>query len=243
MFTGFAEAQGRQKRRGGVAVASVAVHAALAWLAAVATVRAEPEPAPPAPPGVLYYVPPRPEPDDAARRDAARGPTVSGAAALARRAPAQRVVAPPAVVPVELPPIGGGEVSAITTAATASAARALAEGGAGGAASLGGAEPVGGVWGPGRVEVEARARSGNEAPRYPATLERGGVGGRVLARFVVDTTGRVEPGSVEIRESDHPLFADAVRRALVRYRFDPARVGGHAVRQLVELPIVFAARR
>jgi hypothetical protein len=40
--------------------------------------------------------------------------------------------------------------------------------------------------------------------------------------------------------STHPLFAEAVRRAVVVARFSPAVLAGTRVRQLVHLPITFA---
>jgi hypothetical protein len=64
----------------------------------------------------------------------------------------------------------------------------------------------------------------------------------VSARFVVDTLGRVEPASIEITETTHTLFADAVRVALLRQRFLPAAAGGHLVRQLVVQPFEFRIR-
>jgi protein TonB len=76
-------------------------------------------------------------------------------------------------------------------------------------------------------------------PRYPDQLRAAGVTGRVVARFVVDTTGRVEPTSVVIRESSHELFTRAVRAALTSLRFAPAEVGRRKVRMLVDLPFEF----
>jgi protein TonB len=113
--------------------------------------------------------------------------------------------------------------------------------GADGAAN--GAAGNGGAWAGAAVEIEARLLDGSVAPRYPAALERSGGAGRVLARFVVDARGRVEPRTVVIVATDHELFTAAVRRALAAYRFAPARVGGRAVRQLVEMPFVFEVRR
>jgi protein TonB len=80
----------------------------------------------------------------------------------------------------------------------------------------------------------------NPPPRYPEALRAAGVGGRAVARFVVDTLGRVEPGTVRVASPDDPRFADAAREALGRMRFRPARAGGVRVRQLVELPFAFA---
>jgi protein TonB len=63
--------------------------------------------------------------------------------------------------------------------------------------------------------------------------------GTARVRFVVGTNGRVETSSIVVLESSHPAFAEAVRAALPRMRFRPARVGRHPVRQLVEFPLVF----
>ena len=76
-------------------------------------------------------------------------------------------------------------------------------------------------------------------PQYPEGLRRFALAGTVRALFVVDTLGRVEPESVRLLTVSHPLFGAAVRATLPRMRFEPARVGGRAVRQLVEFPVVF----
>ncbi|MFN2567782.1 MAG: TonB family protein [Gemmatimonadaceae bacterium] len=76
-------------------------------------------------------------------------------------------------------------------------------------------------------------------PRYPDQLRAAGVTGRVVVRLIVDTTGRVEPASVVVRESSHDLFSDAVRAVLASLRFRPAEVGGRKVRMLVDLPFEF----
>lgn len=76
-------------------------------------------------------------------------------------------------------------------------------------------------------------------PRYPDQLRSAGVTGRVVVRLVVDTSGRVEPTSVVIREASHDLFAHAVRAVLPGLRFVPAEVGGRKVRMLVDLPFEF----
>jgi protein TonB len=81
------------------------------------------------------------------------------------------------------------------------------------------------------------------SPRYPDLLRQAGVEGRVTVRFVVDTMGVVERGSVVPVQSDHPLFALAVRDALSRARFVPAEADGHRVRQLVEQSFTFSISR
>ena len=85
----------------------------------------------------------------------------------------------------------------------------------------------------------AQPLSGNAAPDYPATLRASGVEGTVVARFVVDTGGRVETGSITIVRADDERFVDAVRRALQRARFRAAELAGVPVRQLVEQPFSF----
>jgi TonB family protein len=77
------------------------------------------------------------------------------------------------------------------------------------------------------------------SPRYPEQLRAARVTGRVLARFVVDTTGRVEEESIVIRESNHDLFTKAVRAVLSGLRFAPAEVGSRKARMLVDLPFEF----
>lgn len=93
------------------------------------------------------------------------------------------------------------------------------------------------------VEFPVELLPGSMAPRYPEVLRNAGVEGQVRVRFVVDTLGAVEPGSVTILEATNPLFATAVREALLRQRFRAALVGKRRVRQLVEEPFVFSIRR
>jgi periplasmic protein TonB len=80
-------------------------------------------------------------------------------------------------------------------------------------------------------------------PRYPDALRSVSVTGEVQVRYIVDTRGRVEPGSIQVLSATHKLFADAVRAALLESRFRPAEAGGRAVRQLVEQPFIFKLDR
>ena len=77
------------------------------------------------------------------------------------------------------------------------------------------------------------------APAYPALLQAQGIEGEAIVRFVVDTTGRADPESFRVMETNHRLFASAVRDALPGMKFLPARIGALKVRQLVEQPFVF----
>ena len=85
-----------------------------------------------------------------------------------------------------------------------------------------------------QVERPAAVIPGAAEPAYPEALQIAGITGEVQAEFVVDTSGRVEPGSFKVLASDNELFVNAVRAALHRMRFYPAEVGGRRVRQLVQ---------
>jgi periplasmic protein TonB len=74
-------------------------------------------------------------------------------------------------------------------------------------------------------------------------LRSANVEGEVLVQFVVDTTGRVEKGSIKILKSSHELFTNAVQSALNSMRFYPAEIGGRKVKQLVQQPFNFALTR
>jgi protein TonB len=95
-----------------------------------------------------------------------------------------------------------------------------------------------------QYQVDRPAAVVLEAPiMYPPTLRDRFRDGDVVARFVVDTTGRVEPQTVTIVRSSHPLFTAAVRAALPRSRYSPAELNGRRVRQVVLLPVRFARPR
>jgi TonB family protein len=95
------------------------------------------------------------------------------------------------------------------------------------------------VYTPETVDEAVRYVAGSGDPSYPDSLYRARVPGKVVARFVVDTTGAVEPGTVHMVSSTAPAFEDAVRQALGRARFTPAKVAGRVVRELVEMPFEF----
>jgi len=88
-------------------------------------------------------------------------------------------------------------------------------------------------------------------PEYAEELQLNGVAGNLIMQFIVDTTGRAEMATVkDIWPSDRPrltgdkgVFYETFRRAVVRSiardRFEPARIGGCKVRQLVQMPFGF----
>lgn len=80
---------------------------------------------------------------------------------------------------------------------------------------------------------------GGEAPTYPQSLKDAGVEGQVLAQFVVNESGRYEPGTLKILQSSNSAFTAAVKDALPRMRFSAAQIGGTKVQQLVQMPFQF----
>jgi len=80
-------------------------------------------------------------------------------------------------------------------------------------------------------------------PRYPERLRVAGVNGRVRIRFVVDTTGRVDPTSMQLLESTHDLFTTAVREILPVLRFKPSEANGQRVKSLAEMAFEFQITR
>jgi protein TonB len=89
------------------------------------------------------------------------------------------------------------------------------------------------------VDTAAVRDPESAAPLYPPVLQSQGIEGVAVVRFVVDTTGRADPESFTLVETNHPLFAAAVQDALPRMKFTPAKTGTKVVRQLVELPFAF----
>ncbi|HEX5832132.1 MAG TPA: energy transducer TonB [Gemmatimonadaceae bacterium] len=231
------ESDHRPQRRAGGALASLALHGALIAVAAALTAKGaqstEPprtrtdttliyiEPPPPTPPGLPY----RASRDGAPSRDPAPSP----------------LPPPPVTIPGEIP---------IPQLPGSPIVRDEHFGGAGGlvagvveGAGIGAGPGEGGIWSGPAVEREVVPDPRNPAPGYPALLRTRGVEGEAVLRFVVDTTGRVEPGSAVVLSADDPAFGVAVVRVLPRLRFAPARVGGRAVRQLVQQAFRFELTR
>lgn len=86
-------------------------------------------------------------------------------------------------------------------------------------------------------------RIGGDAPEYPSQLKDQGVEGSVVAQFVVNESGRAEPGTLKILSSSNPAFAAAVKEALPRMKFSAAQIGGKKVEQLVQMPFQFHLQR
>ena len=75
--------------------------------------------------------------------------------------------------------------------------------------------------------------------QYPAKLKRAHVEGRVVVQVILDTTGRVEPASLQILSTPDSGFAGPVRYYMLHARFTPARNYGQAVRVRLNHPFDF----
>jgi len=221
---------GRTRRTGGTLV-SITLHTALIATAVAVTARATPAP-PPAPivEPVIYTAPvPRaPTPAAPAQPSSVTVPRIP-----------MPVIAPVAV-PTHLPPINPRALVADSAWFDVKPGPVVAPTGDGPPTTPG---PADGVYDVRHVDRAVMPDDGNPAPRYPERLRSAHLEGWVTVRFIVDTTGRAEPGSLEILAATHPLFADAVRDALREARYRPAEAGGRRVRQLVEQRFGFTLRR
>lgn len=82
-----------------------------------------------------------------------------------------------------------------------------------------------------------------DRPAYPDSLRAQGIEGRVTVQVVVDTSGRVEPGSAVVVQSPNAGFNQAALAFVYMARFRPAKRRGHPVRAVVEVPIDFKLDR
>jgi TonB family protein len=81
------------------------------------------------------------------------------------------------------------------------------------------------------------------APRYPEIAAKAGISSAVIVEFVVDTTGRADTSTVRLVFAEYEEFVTEVHRVLPHQRFEPPRVAGCPVRQLVQQPFNFNLRQ
>ena len=80
-------------------------------------------------------------------------------------------------------------------------------------------------------------------PRYPPDLRANRVQGEVTVHYVLDSTGRVIPPTVQIARSTHHAFTDAVRSYLRSVKYKPARLDHQPVCALIrDKPFTFSLR-
>ena len=234
MFRTLLESGASPSRRAGGTIVSIAAHTGAIALAIVATARAttvKPITESIHPPLVYQVLTSH---TDRSTQHAGGKPLPGVYIPLVRR-----YVVPPLTIPTSLPPIDA--TPGIDQPAIVFGGGGVLGGGV--VDHAGPAGPVGGVYTDRLVDKAAAARPGNPAPVYPAALRAAQIEGTVLARFVVDSVGRAESGSIEFPEATHPQFAEAVRQSLLRSRYLPAILDGRAVRQLVEQRFAFTLSR
>ena len=74
---------------------------------------------------------------------------------------------------------------------------------------------------------------------YPASLLLARVTGRVVVEAVIDTTGRVEEGTVRVIESTDARFNESAKAYLQAAHFTPGRIAGRAVPVRFQMPVEF----
>ena len=74
-------------------------------------------------------------------------------------------------------------------------------------------------------------------PLYPAALRAEGTSGSVTLEFIIDELGDVQ--EVTVIRSSHPGFEVAALTAVSKWKFEPARKGGRAVRTLASQKLEF----
>jgi TonB family protein len=93
------------------------------------------------------------------------------------------------------------------------------------------------------ADAAPRPRPRSGLLRYPDDLRQNGVQGEVIVHFVVDSTGRVIPPTVQIVRSTHQGFADAVQLFLRSVEHEPARLDHRPVCALMrDWPFTFSVR-
>ncbi|MBW8772756.1 MAG: energy transducer TonB [Gemmatimonadetes bacterium] len=144
-----------------------------------------------------------------------------------------QVVLPPDVIPKEIPPVDLNQHF--------DARDFTGKGVEGGIAA-------GVVGGTGPVEAQVFLEAQVDDPptlisagpnRYPEVLRAAGIAGRVVVKFVIDTTGHPEPSTIQIVSTPHPGFANAAKEMVSKSVFHPGKVRGQAVSVLVQQAINF----
>ena len=247
----------KKGRSAGGTIFSVILHSLIIFLAIFATARAGTrkaekretkvnfvavkEPPPPPKKEVPKPEPPKPKTKEPTPPKVVSVPLPKEVAV----APAEgfKVLAPPVNIPTNLPTI---DLSKAVTNENDFSGKGVAGGSANGVKGGTGKEgdtgkEAGADHGPYmEFQVEKPVEKiGGDAPEYPSSLRESGVEGQVLAQFVVNESGRYEPGSLKILESSNPAFTAAVKDALPRMRFSAAQIGGKKVQQLVQMPFQF----
>jgi protein TonB len=94
-----------------------------------------------------------------------------------------------------------------------------------------------------RVVEDPPVLLAHPAVRYPEVLRQAGIEGEVMIEAVLDTLGRVETGSARVVRGAHALMDAEAMSVVGGSRYRPGRMGSHAVRVRIQVPVRFALRR
>lgn len=220
MFTGLIDTERARERGVGAQLASVIGHALLIGGALYGTAGAAIE----RPPNVIYTNLPVPEARvTSGTRAQGRGRSCEGATCIRFSIPAK----------IEVPPIDG-----LPVGPEIELADPVFEVRGGGGPPAGGSQCVD-CDGFATYDRPAEALPGNPRPAYPALLRSARIEATLSARFVVDTSGRVEPESIAFESPGERLFEESVRHALLASRYTPAEAMGSKVRMFVRQDFAF----
>jgi protein TonB len=233
MFDVLLESSARRPRRAGSTAASALMHGALMAAAVALTVPHAVDANPAKPPKPPIYIPIHPE----THHDARSGRRSSGGGSQT----SPKTVTIPIFTSTELPPIDLAIAQPALPEPDASANELTKR--VGNLGVLPSLEYQGGVADEQMVDRVPRVLGRSPEPRYPTALREAGVQGRVVAEFVVDTLGRAEMDGLTLEPQAQPLFNEAVRGVLSRYRFTPGAIGDRKVRTRVQLPFDFTLKR
>ena len=204
---------------------SLALHGGLV-LAAASLTRVEPEAPRPRADTSIVWVTPQPR---------TSAPAPSPASFVPAGITVPRVIPPivaPVITPGEIPPPGLMPVTgwSFDTMAT------VRPGG-----------PAGTVLSPEtvrdlRVVEEAPVLVSHPPVRYTEALRLAGIEGRVMVETVLDTLGRAEPAATRVTRGALEPFDREAMAVVLASHYQPARVGGRAVRVRIAVPVNFQIR-
>jgi len=89
-----------------------------------------------------------------------------------------------------------------------------------------------------QVERQVRVRR-SVRPTYPSAAAGRGAIGEVLVQVAIDSTGVPVAETLRILRSPDELLSSAAKEAVLQWRFEPARLRGRAVHQMVQRPFLF----
>ena len=90
---------------------------------------------------------------------------------------------------------------------------------------------------------ETPVRISSPPLEYPRMMRQAGINGVVLVQAIVDTSGRVEAGSIQVLQSSQSAFETAAKRLVQRSPFQPGRVRGRPPRRSPQVSLSSLASR